>query len=400
MELRADNAITIEQRVDHGALLAARRRSDGTLLVEGYAAREGVQVYRQGGRTIRELVPAETLADSAGGLARTVLTLEHPVEGGQVVKVTPENVARYGVGDTDGLVTVEEGGFIRVQMAVRRADAVDAVESRGLRELSPLYDAGIARTPGVHPAYGPYDQVQVSRTYNSLALTQRGRGGREVRFRADAAVADTFIERRDDAAHHEVPAMHQRWLPILLSLGLTQRYDTDDAAAQAVESELKKRDATAAQALAVEKTRADSEKARADRLDGEVVSLKAAEQTRADAADRAELEEQAKVLGVDPKAHADNKALRVALASKHLRTEVKADSSDDYLRGILAGIPKAQGGAPTGRELSRDAWAAARARRADSAGSGNPDAQPKRRMSANERQIANIEAARKAQGKA
>lgn len=174
------------RRCDRGELLRAHRTTEGYLLIEGRAARPGVLTYRNAdGSTTRELVLPEELhrTDSLATLARKPVTVEHPS-----VPVGPDNVRELGVGDVDGEVAVEEeGGFVRVKLVVSRRDGIDAIDSDGIRELSPGYDCRIDATPGTHPTYGAYDQIQRDRRYNHLALTERARGGPEIRFRVDGA---------------------------------------------------------------------------------------------------------------------------------------------------------------------------------------------------------------------
>ena len=149
----------------------------------GYAAKPAVCVPSADGTTTRELIPAEELhrPDSLATLARAVLTLEHPRE-----DVGPANVSEYSVGDLDGEVVVERDGFVKVRLAIRRGDAIDAFR-RGVRELSTGRTVRIDATPGVHPTLGPYDAIQRDLRYNHLALTAKGRNGPSIRVRADGA---------------------------------------------------------------------------------------------------------------------------------------------------------------------------------------------------------------------
>lgn len=185
------DASTRVQRCDRGGLLRAHRTAEGYLLIEGRAARPGVLTYRNAdGSTTRELVLPEELhrADSLATLGFKPVTIEHPSE-----PVNPDNEGALGVGNVDGEVAVEEeGGFVRVRLAVRRRDGIEAIQTDGIRELSPGYDCRIDATPGTHPVYGAYDQIQRDRRYNHLALTERARGGPEIRFRVDGAQIDPF----------------------------------------------------------------------------------------------------------------------------------------------------------------------------------------------------------------
>jgi hypothetical protein len=140
--------------------------------------------------------------------------------------VTPDNVGHLGVGDLDGEVTAEApeaGGFVRVKLAIRRADAIQAVKG-GKTELSPGYVTLLDPTPGVDPEFGPYDAVQRDRRYNHLAIVDVARGGPEIRLRADGARTQYHRQR-----HREDSTMNPTLIALLSLLGVT-RFD-DEAAA-------------------------------------------------------------------------------------------------------------------------------------------------------------------------
>lgn len=344
--------------------MPAHRRPDGTLLAEGFAARAGILVYRNpDGSPRRELVRADTLARSAGGLGRAVVTLGHPDE-----DVTPENYKALAVGDTDGDVVVEAGGFIRVRMAVRDAAAVQAVDA-GTQELSPGYLALVDETPGVDPEFGAYDAEQVERAYNHLAIVDAARGGHEVRFRADGLVSTGRIERRDAAAEG-APMIKARLAALLSLLGISQRADTDDQAIElAIEEATRRRDAldaaktAAATAHAAVAAERDREKARADAAEAEVARLRAADLARVDAAELEELRVVADRLGIEIGKDAKLDQVRRDVAEKHLGAQIPADASADYIAGLTAAATiaarqqdRGRAAADQGREAGRRAW--------------------------------------------
>lgn len=234
---RSDDTAT-RRRFDLGGelLKAVRRKSDGAMLFEGVPVREGILVYRNAdGSERRELVTRQAVEDSARSLARAPVTLEHPDSG----FVDPETAQDLIVGDIDGTTAVEVdelGGFARVKLAVRRKDALDAIEG-GKVELSPGYEVTLDETPGEDPIHGRYDARQVGRECNHLAIVDRGRGGPTVRLRTDAD--DRVQVGRVDPS---TPAPRRRTdhedsmklLPLLLaSLGIEQRFDNDEAAVEA-----------------------------------------------------------------------------------------------------------------------------------------------------------------------
>lgn len=277
------------RRCDRGDLLRAHRTTEGYLFIEGRAARPGVLTYRNAdGSTTRELVLPEELhrTDSLATLGQKPVTVEHPS-----VPVGPDNERELGVGNVDGEVSVEEeGGFVRVKLAVRRRDGIDAVESDGIRELSPGYDCRIDATPGTHPVYGAYDQIQRDRRYNHLALTERARGGPEIRFRVDGASVQV------DPFPIEDRPMHPKLLLLLASLlgapNIKRRTDTgrtdeaDEATIDAAIAKAGEMQAKLAEVLPIAATAADLRAkiaALETELAGEKAKLAAAEASAASA---------------------------------------------------------------------------------------------------------------------
>lgn len=173
-----------ERRFDSASLRTVVRTDEGYLLVEGFASRPGILEYTNpDGSTRRELVPEDELSrtDSLATLARKPVTLGHP-EG---EFVSPENVEKYQVGDVAESIEIEElNGFVKIRMAIRKKDAIDAVE-KGTRELSVGYTVDLEKTPGEHPVYGRYDAIQRNRRYNHVAIVPAGRAGTAVGLRAD-----------------------------------------------------------------------------------------------------------------------------------------------------------------------------------------------------------------------
>jgi hypothetical protein len=170
-------------RYDSGFDLKPSHRSrEGYIYAEGFIAKPGVLVYeRADGTKIRELVTADTLRRDAGSLGRKPVTLEHPP-----IPVDPDNVHQFSVGEFGHEIEVTEGGYVKVSLAVKRRDGIDAVDRGDARELSPGYKVELDETPGTHPFYGPYDREQIRRYYNHGALTGKARAGQTIRLRADS----------------------------------------------------------------------------------------------------------------------------------------------------------------------------------------------------------------------
>jgi uncharacterized protein len=357
----ADAAGTV-QRYDFAgeSLLPPRRGADGALLFEGRIARPGILHYVDAaGNVTRELLPEDELhrADSLGTLGRVAVTLEHPEE-----DVTPDNVARLGVGDVDGVIdATEAGGFVRIRLAVRRRDAQQAIDA-GKVELSPGYKCQVDATPGVHPRFGPYDAVQRGRVYNHVAIVDRARGGNEIRLRTDGAA---YQIQGDNT-------MNPKLLALLALLGADKR-DSDAAAIDEIDRVVRERikaDAAKADAAKADAAKADADanktdaskcaskedeiavlKAERDRLAGQLSTLQGvvdAFRSKADAAERADLLEVGKRIdGFDANQITDTTSIvevRKAVAGAHLArlgASLPAEASEDFVRGILTMIPKA-----------------------------------------------------------
>lgn len=261
-ERRTDSAAAVSApapawhwREDRGALLEPERRGN-ELFISGMAAKAGILTYQNAdGTETRELVTWETLRDSAAGLGRAPVTLEHPDH-----DVTPDNWSELGVGDVGDRIKVhEDTGYVQVQIAVRRADAITAIESGDKQELSPGYHAQIDPTPGVHPEFGAYDAVQTARRYNHLAIVEQARGGRAIRLRTDSASTARAIDVLSGPAPAPPPSppprgshpppptpspgARMRLSPWMIALctraGLDhRRYDSDEEAGKAVDAKL------------------------------------------------------------------------------------------------------------------------------------------------------------------
>lgn len=344
-------------RFDRGDLLRAQRRDDGTLLVEGYAARPGVYIYRNAdGSERRELVPRSTLEAFARTLARSPVTLHHPgrEDGG---RVTPDNYQRLAVGDVDGEVLIEDDGFVRVKVAIRRRDAIDAVQSKQIRELSPGYGVRLDSTPGTDPEFGAYDAIQVERFGNHLALVENARGGSGCHIRVDGAP-----KRPPESATTPGVPMLIKLAALLAAHGMSVRTDSEEAALADLEAGLKAtkqahdtaRSDAADAATALEADR-DAEKARADKAEQRVTELETAAKERADADALAGLVEVAKGLKLDTDGK-DLKALRLAIAGTQLdRADGLEDKPDAYLDALIDRAKAQPAGRLEGEPKPKDA---------------------------------------------
>lgn len=171
------------RRYDRGTLRPPRQTAQGFLRADGYAARVGVQKYRNHDGTTRnelrlpEEVFAKTYLDSFDGAP---ITLGHPDEW-----VTPSNAKDLGVG-TSTEAGKRDGDFVAISSVIDVKRAMDEIKA-GVQELSVGYTVDLDMTPGNHPVYGQYDALQRNMVVNHVAIVPSGRAGKEARLRVDEA---------------------------------------------------------------------------------------------------------------------------------------------------------------------------------------------------------------------
>ena len=310
-------------RYDRADLLAPVKTPEGYLLCEGIAVKPGVYPYlMHDGSIRREFKPPEELFahDALASLGRKPVTLDHPwdAEGQQV---TADNVDKYGVGDVDGEVEVVEGvnGYVRLKIAVRRADAVRSVETRQTPSLSLGMACKIDPTPGVWEGQ-PYDVVQRGFRYNHLALVTRGRVPSAV-IRTDAAVqvADPPPPQEETMEKWTVGGKDYECPP---ELATALRADADERAEQIRNDE-------ATYAAKLKQAKADKE-----RMEGELDGLKA---TIADLEGKLKAKEEKdekKSDSIDPALFAAR--LRLVKAAERMKIEGVETKTDSEIRRAIA----------------------------------------------------------------
>lgn len=172
-------------RFDRGELQSAEKTPQGFLRVPIFATRAGVFIYKTGdGKVIREFRPPDEVfkTDSLATLIGAPVTLRHPPE-----MITPANVSLYQKGYALESIT-QDGDKVSGTIIISHADAINAVESDGLREVSCGYMADLVEEPGVYEGQA-YDFVQRNIKYNHIAIVDKGRAGPDVRIRLDSADA-------------------------------------------------------------------------------------------------------------------------------------------------------------------------------------------------------------------
>lgn len=304
-----------------GSLRPPKRLPDGRVRVDAYLTRTGVFVYRNAdGSARREYRPPEEVfhADALESFAMVPVTDDHPAEA-----VTAENAKDVAIGWTGELVR-RDGDHVAATVMLADARGIAKADA-GKREVSCGYTCDLDETPGALPSGERYDAIQRNIRGNHVALVDVGRAGPTARIRMDAAIMV-----RADAAQKEDRVMEelQRQLAAALSAKAEAdaRANTEKARADKAEGE---RDAAKSRADKLEAER-DAEKARADQ----------AEKARTDAADavagqvraRVELERKAgAILGEADVAKMSDREIKAAVVKKVDGAEIAADKSDAYV---------------------------------------------------------------------
>lgn len=159
------------------------RTPSGGLRIPAYIARTGVQVYKNPDGSIRREYRPDTevhLDAALKSFRGAPVTIGHP---DTVTPKTWKSLAKGHVGDD----VCAEGEHVAATIYVQDHDAVQAVESKKLAELSCGYEVDLDMTPGTTPDGQHYDAVQRNIRGNHVALlpTGMGRAGRDVRLRLD-----------------------------------------------------------------------------------------------------------------------------------------------------------------------------------------------------------------------
>ena len=313
-------------RCDTAALGSVERTPAGGIRAPATVAREGVLSYPWG----REYVPMATLEASVGQLRGLPVSLRHPRDR----RVDSGNWQREAVGHS-GEDARLDGDAQDVTVYIQRHDAVTAVEAGTHRQLSMGYDVDLDATPGTTSSGERYDAIQISRTYNHIALVDTARGGSTLALRLDDA-GDAVIEQIDPGpAREEIRDMKRK----IRIDGIEYEVEAPESFFQAADLAQSRHD----EAI-------QAEKARADEAEGKAAGLEAklAEETkRADEASdparlderlraRADLESSARrVLGdkADLAGKSDRQVMEMVV-----RTDAAEDlssRSDDYIRGAF-----------------------------------------------------------------
>lgn len=173
--------------------------AQGGLIVPAYVTRIGVFPYAtQDGRTVRELRHPDQVFESKSlaTLAGAPLTVDHPS-----VPVGPDNWGALAKGHLADDVRAD-GRYVAAKIRVQDAATVGAVKRGELVELSCGYDCDMVAEQGTYDGEA-YDARQTNIRYNHVAIggTDWGRAGNEVRLRTDSKDgAYTFMDMHLDNA--------------------------------------------------------------------------------------------------------------------------------------------------------------------------------------------------------
>lgn len=385
---------TVEaNRIDRGSLRAMRLTDEGFILAEGFFAKPGILVYRDSaGNEWRELVPESTLHDAAslGTIGQKPITLEHPAQ-----DVSPENISQFEVGNVSPDITIVEGGFVRVELSIRRADAIKAVRD-GKVELSPGYLVQIEATAGVDPVFGRYDAIQRNRRYNHLAIVEAARGGADIRLRSDSDLFPVPAASATLPPSSKDRVMNPLLLTLLAGIGIS-RSDAEGKSDEWAFDQIKPcLDSASADKGRVDSLGADlvTVKGQLATVTGERDTLKASadsapsdEQRRADSlafhAERTDIEAIAAVHGLeltDELKKVDNDGLKKAVCLHVHGDSLDADAAPAYFSAAYDMLPKTRADAGGQRGPG---WNRAGLRpRTDDGNSDDPVKPPPRRVDA------------------
>lgn len=308
------------------ALRPAHTTPEGFLFCDADCTRTGIFTYLYpDGSLVRELRSKKEVADpkSLGSLGRKPLTNDHPDD-----DVTPNNAQTHVAGSVgDTVVFDEASGYVRVQLALYRGDAIQDAKD-GKVQLSCGYMAEVVPGKGwwnpktdatsetEQAGWEAYDARQEEIRYNHVALVNRGRAGNLARLRADVAVETT-------------------------SEGTKMKVKIGDV-------EIEVADAVVPMVQAIGQ-KLDAQKAQIDTLSGENAALKAAaaQQIKVDQSvaqqtanmdwyrRRERLEKTAKALAIEKTDAMDNDQLGMAILKVAEPTHDFSKESVDYRRAYL-----------------------------------------------------------------
>lgn len=170
-------------RHDLGMLRPARRRADGSVVVDAHITRAGIFTYMNPDGSLRRELrdPSEVFkADSMRSFDMLTVTNTHPYQ-----MVTAANARQFMVGASSKVERDDD--HLRTELMVADAATVSEMESGEKAQVSCGYTCDYDPTPGVHPVWGRYDGRQTNIRGNHIALVTHARAGETARVRMDAS---------------------------------------------------------------------------------------------------------------------------------------------------------------------------------------------------------------------
>lgn len=163
---------------DAAPLGGTRITADGYLVTQARAVRTGIQIYAGSEvglidmATVRVYRPEGEVRSPASlqSFSHAPVTMGHPAEA-----VTADNWKDLAVGEVS-TAAVWEDDHIALPLILKDAAAIAAVNA-DTRELSAGYTCTLDHTAGVTPSGEAYDAVQRDIKINHLAIVPRGRAG-------------------------------------------------------------------------------------------------------------------------------------------------------------------------------------------------------------------------------
>lgn len=187
------NSIAEQLRADG---FADKVTADGRLIVTGYAARTGSQLYGDGKSTWYEYRSEDEVEKSLVGYSNTTFTDDHPP-----ALVTADNWREYArghVGVGAVLLPPADDGHRYVKVTICVGDVAVIRKMRdGKVELSAGYTTIAVRDPGTDAHGVRYTYRQTDIQINHLALVDQGRAGHRARIYIDGQSAVFEIDEKE-----------------------------------------------------------------------------------------------------------------------------------------------------------------------------------------------------------
>lgn len=351
--------MTIEYRSDRGQLVRYEPTPGGGVRVDAALTKTGVFEYRTAdGKVSRELKGPRSVLDAKAlaSLKDAPVTVDHPAAFVDASSWKNHSVGHVSADPAPG-EDPERPGTIVGSLVVSDAEAIAAIDAGQLKEVSLGYYATIVEQAGTFDGQ-EYDRVQLDPVYNHVALGGHdwGRLGPEVSLRINRCDSVTQCEGsagmlaiQDCAPANSGRTKEENMNPLVKLEGGQVRVDGVIYSAEQLE--------TASQALAraIEHTRTNAASELAPAIDalGETSAL-VLEQAQELARLRAELADArsydvsalvaeraaliARVNSIAPSFEVGDEMSNADVIKGALEAagiEIKADATEDYLRGVL-----------------------------------------------------------------